>query len=273
MLIGISSPYRKGGLLYSKYRDHFGRDGDVLVVRATSKQLNPTLDQAIIDQALQDDPSAAKSEWLGEFRDDIDSYLNLETIEGCVDIDVTVRPPRKDLKIAQFAFIDPSGGMRDSFTCAIAHAERDGTIVLDCLSEIRAPFNPTQATEQISATLAEYGITTAVSDKYGAAWVPDAFARCGVTIRHSDRDRSQIYLDALPLFTAGRARLLDNRRLVSQFAGLERRTSPIGKDRIDHGPGGHDDLCNSAAGAMVLAASRPSSDLIQQALTNAFAKF
>jgi hypothetical protein len=32
---------------------------------------------------------------------------------------------------------------------------------------------------------------------------------------------------------------------------LERRTSPIGKDRVDHGPGGHDDLCNSAAGALV----------------------
>jgi hypothetical protein len=29
----------------------------------------------------------------------------------------------------------------------------------------------------------------------------------------------------------------------------------MGKDRIDHGPGGHDDLCNSAAGALVLAVS------------------
>jgi hypothetical protein len=27
----------------------------------------------------------------------------------------------------------------------------------------------------------------------------------------------------------------------------------MGKDRIDHGQGGHDDLCNSAALAMVLA--------------------
>jgi len=34
---------------------------------------------------------------------------------------------------------------------------------------------------------------------------------------------------------------------------LERRTSPIGKDRVDHGPGGFDDLCNAAALAMVLA--------------------
>jgi hypothetical protein len=57
----------------------------------------------------------------------------------------------------------------------------------------------------------------------------------------------------LPLFTAGRARLLDVPKLVSQFAGLERRAGPMGKEKIDHGPGGHDDLCNAAALAMVSA--------------------
>jgi len=35
---------------------------------------------------------------------------------------------------------------------------------------------------------------------------------------------------------------------------LERRTGR-GKDVIDHPPGGHDDLCNSAASALVLAAA------------------
>jgi hypothetical protein len=85
--------------------------------------------------------------------------------------------------------------------------------------------------------------------------VVDAFSKLGIQYQHSERDRSAIYLDALPLFTAGKARLLDNKRLVTQFASLERRTSPVGKDRVDHGPSGMDDLCNSAALAMVLAVS------------------
>jgi hypothetical protein len=72
-----------------------------------------------------------------------------------------------------------------------------------------------------------------------------------------DRDRSAIYLDVLPKFTSGRVRILDNPRLVTQFAALERRTSPIGKDRVDHGPGGHDDLCNSAALAFVTKGRAP----------------
>ncbi len=59
----------------------------------------------------------------------------------------------------------------------------------------------------------------------------------------------------LPLFNSGRVRLLDNRKLVAQFAALERHTSSVGRDRIDHGPGGHDDLCNSAAGALIAASN------------------
>jgi hypothetical protein len=55
------------------------------------------------------------------------------------------------------------------------------------------------------------------------------------------------------LFTSGKVRLLDNPRMISQFASLERRTSSIGKDKVDHGPGGNDDVCNAAAGALVRA--------------------
>jgi hypothetical protein len=158
--------------------------------------------------------------------------------------------------IAYRAFSDPSGGARDSFTTAIAHTEKN-VQVLDCLVEIKAPFNPTAATEQIAATLRSYGISKTVGDKYAAEWVVDAFRKCGIRYEHSERDRSSIYLDVLPMFTSGRVRLLESKRLVSQFASLERRTSPIGKDRVDHGPGGHDDLCNAAAGALVQAGAQP----------------
>jgi hypothetical protein len=134
--------------------------------------------------------------------------------------------------------------------------------VLDCLVEIKAPFNPTEATAQVANTLKAYRLHSTTGDKYGAEWVVDAFARCGIRYQHSERDRSAIYLECLPQFTSGRARLLDSRRLVSQFASLERRTSPVGKDRVDHGPSGIDDLSNSAAGALVLASgTRPAFSL------------
>jgi hypothetical protein len=86
--------------------------------------------------------------------------------------------------------------------------------------------------------------------------VIEGFQRHGITYAYSDRDRSQIYVECLPLLTSGRVRLVDNRKLVAQFASLERRTSSVGRDRIDHGRNGHDDLCNATAGALVLAAAR-----------------
>ena len=48
--------------------------------------------------------------------------------------------------------------------------------------------------------------------------------------------------------------LLDHSRLAAQLCSLERRTARGGRDSIDQPPGGHDDLINAAAGALVLAA-------------------
>jgi hypothetical protein len=48
-----------------------------------------------------------------------------------------------------------------------------------------------------------------------------------------------------------RVELLDLPRLAIQLGGLERRTARGGKDSVDHAPGGHDDMINAAAGAIV----------------------
>jgi hypothetical protein len=40
--------------------------------------------------------------------------------------------------------------------------------------------------------------------------------------------------------------------MVSQFVQLERRTSRAGRDTVDHAPGGHDDVANAVAGALVM---------------------
>jgi hypothetical protein len=247
----ISSPYRKSGLLWERYKKCFGQnDNKTLVIQASLRELNPTISQEKVDAEIAADPAKAVSEIFGKFRDDISGYVDLALIESAVDRGVTVRPPRNDLRYSSFC--DPSGGQRDSFSCAVSHVEGEA-VVLDCLIEIKAPFNPTAATEQIAQTLKSYSLTSTTGDKYAAQWTIDAFAKHGIRYQHSERDRSKIYADCLPLFSAGRARLLDNPRLVNQFASLERKTSSLGRDRIDHPVNGMDDLANSVAGSLVLA--------------------
>lgn len=166
-----------------------------------------------------------------------------------------VRPPQPD--VLYHAFDDPSGGAHDSYTLGIAHQDtRSNNVILDLIREWFAPLNPFAVADEIAALLREYRCTEVTGDDYGKRWVSDAYAKIGITRRKSELDRSGIYLNVLPLFSSGRARLLDSPRLINQFANLERRTFPSGKDRIDHGRGGHDDLCNAAAGALVLAAKQ-----------------
>ena len=182
LLIGISTPYRKSGLLYRKFRDHFGEDGDALVIKAPSTTPNPTLDQSIIDDAMADDLAAASAEWLAEFRD---GWVGRELIEGAVDHGVQSRAPQPG--ISYHTFCDPSGGASSSFTAAVAHSD-NGTAVLDRLVEIKAPFNPDRATADGAEVLKSYDVYKTTADRYAAQWVVAAFARHGIALTHSERD-------------------------------------------------------------------------------------
>jgi hypothetical protein len=52
MWVGISTGYRRIGLLFEKHRDHFGRDGDdVLCISGATEVFNPTIDVAAIAKA------------------------------------------------------------------------------------------------------------------------------------------------------------------------------------------------------------------------------
>ena len=95
MLIGISTPHRKSGLLYRKHHDHFGKNSDdVLVIQAPTRTLNPTIKQSVIDDALLKDPIHGAAEWLAEFRDEISGWATREDIENAVDRDITGRAAR-----------------------------------------------------------------------------------------------------------------------------------------------------------------------------------
>jgi hypothetical protein len=253
MVIAISTVYRRSGLLYNKIRQHLGQPGDILAILQPSIVFNPSLDQAEIDRDLAEDPERFAAEWLSQWRSDISDLFDRELVEAAVDPGLYVRPPRA--WHAYRAFADPSGGRGDSFTVAIAHDE-DETVLVDLVFERKAPFDPSSATSEIAALLRSYGCSEVTGDKYAAQWVIEAFAKVGVTYLQSERDRSQLYLDALPAFTAGRVRLPDHRQLVNQLCSLERRATRTGRDIVNHPIGGADDLANSVCGVIAASAVR-----------------
>jgi len=247
-LIIITSPYRRRGEVWNIFKDHFGADGDpqILVAQGASNILNPTLPQKVIDRAMARDMASAQAEYFAQFRTDLADYVAREAVEDCIDRGVRERPPRGDVSYA--AFIDPSGGSSDSMTLAIGHLDDKDHVVIDVLREITAPFDPESAVGEFVTTLRNYGIRKVVGDRYGGAWASQAFEKRMIRYEHSDRNKSELYVDLLPRLNARTVALLDNPRAVNQICGLERRTARGGRDSIDHGPGGHDDLANVIAG-------------------------
>jgi hypothetical protein len=251
MLVGISSPYRKSGLLWQKYKAHYAQlDDDVLVVKAPTTMLNPMIDQAVIERALADDPAKARADWLAEFRDDISAWIDPDAVDACVARGCRELPASRGVHYV--AFCDPSGGSSDSMTLAICHRDGD-RVVLDLIREVRPPFSPDQVAFEFAAALKLYGVSTIHGDRYAGCWPAERFAAHGITYQQCATPKSDLYRDLLPLLNSGRVELLDHPQLVAQLCGLERRTARGGRDSIDNAPNGHDDVANAAAGALVLA--------------------
>ena len=260
LLACISSPHAKRGELYATFRRHYGPDGDprILVAKAPSRTMNPSLSKGVVARAYADDPEAASAEYGGEFRSDLAAFVSREVVDAAIETGVSARAPIDG--VAYFGFVDPSGGSSDSMTLAIAHAE-GARVVVDCIGERKAPFSPASVVEEFVALLKEYRLPRVTGDRYAGEWPREAFQTHGVTYQVADLNRSELYLATLPLLNSGRASLLDNVRMSSQFVALERRTSRAGKDSVDHPPGAHDDVANAVAGALVLAARRPAREL------------
>jgi hypothetical protein len=252
LLLGISSPYARRGELWRAYKDHYGHEGDpVLVWQADTKSMNAAVPQAVIDAAYAEDDASASAEYGAQFRRDIESLLTREAIEAGVVPGRRELPPLATVRYV--GFVDPAGGSgQDSMTVAVAHVD-EREVVVDAVREVPPPFSPEDTVKDFAAFLRIYGITRVSGDRYAGEWPREQFRKSGITYEVCDQSKSELYREVLPTINSRTVALLDHPRLVTQFCGLERRVARGGRDSIDHGPMGHDDVANAATGAMILA--------------------
>jgi len=260
LLLGLSSPYAAKGELYKAHTRYTGTDDPTGIAwNSDTLSMNPLVDQAVIAQAFADDPIAAASEY-GQggsvsFRRDVETLFDPEAVRAVTVRDRRELPPAENLRYV--GFVDPSGGSSDAFTLAIAHREGERA-VLDVVRETRPPFSPESVVAEYAALLQKYRIFHVSGDRYAGEWPRERFALHGIRYVPSELTRSDLYRELLPAVNACRVELLDLPRLAAQLVGLERHVARSGKDTIDHAPGGHDDVANGVAGALVRSAIRPS---------------
>ena len=166
------------------------------------------------------------------------------------------------------AFCDPSGGRQDSFALAIGHHTREqlpdrerGVAVVDLVRAWNPPFSPEQVVGEIVALLRSYGVRRVYGDRWGGEFVKESFriacrrsnalwaeqTDCYINYRVCDPTKSELYLDFLAVVNSRSARLVDNKRMLAEALGLERKPGR-NQDAVDHRRGQHDDLINAVAG-------------------------
>jgi hypothetical protein len=78
-LLVISSPSAKYGVLFEAHHRYYAQDGaPVLIWQADTRTMNPNITEEFIQAEIENDPDAARSEWLALFREDIEAAFSLE---------------------------------------------------------------------------------------------------------------------------------------------------------------------------------------------------
>jgi len=250
----ISSPYAQKGYCFSAHKKYFGNNsGRILVWNSPSRTMNPTLPQSVVDDAMTEDLQAAKSEYLGEFRQDIVIWLPREVIESAV------KKSRKEL-LPRFgtdyrAFVDVSGGRSDSSAICISHLQ-DKKVVIDYLHEFKSPHNPHKVIGMMVETLRKYGVRRITGDNYSGEFASSSFKSHGIGYEKSKLNKSALYLELISVICSNAIELLDDETSIRQLTALERRTRSGGKDVVDHPQGGHDDLANVIGGCSFITSKR-----------------
>lgn len=250
-LIALSSPYSRRGALWEAYRKHYGKTGGILVAQAPTLTMNPTLPKRLVDQALERDPAAAAAEYLAQFRDDITGFITRALADSNARQRPLILPPCRGTHYS--AFVDVAGGGADEYTLAISHKEGNRTIIDGIWAD---HGDPAAITARYAQVMRRYGVKQCTGDRYAAEWPRQEYKKHGITMQNSNLNRSELYLELMPMLQTGSIELPPDEKALLQLTLLERRTGRSGRDIIDHAPQGHDDRANALAGAAQLAVSR-----------------
>jgi len=266
-LVKISTPYMKSGVLHDDFVRGFGRDNpDLLVWRASTVLMNPSIKAERLERERRLDPSRFAREFEAEFAEETDAFLPHAWIDDAVRSHRYELPPRDGVRY--HAAVDPSGGGPDAFTVAVCHSEGNGNasrVVLDALKGWSRHgshgVDLTGVVAEIVSMLRRYRVGRVTGDRYAGQWVPQAFANVGMNYREASIDKSAALAELEPLFAEGRIDLLDHQQLVKELKCLERRLRTGGRVLIDHPQGGHDDYATAVALAAAAARQERASTL------------
>lgn len=261
MLIKLSSPGIKQGILYSEYQKD--RAGELpptyAVFKAPSWVMTPedvVPSEEFVEEFLLD-PDSFDQEYRGNFADSLSFFITPEYIDMSV--------------VKKITFLSPEGGAQ-KYTAAIDAAYKGDRFTFSITSYVNGrlrqyvskawegtrqkPVSSFEVAEYIRNMCKTYGIDEVAADQYSFQPLKEIFGTYGVTLKEyvfTPAFKKKIYFNLKKLIHSQQADLLDNETQTRELKELIVEQSSSGSIKIGHPAGGTDDFADALAVSAYLA--------------------
>lgn len=261
MLIKLSSPGIKQGVLYKEYKK--GLEGELpptyAIFKAPSWVMTPD-DVVPSDEFKEEydlDPDSFDQEYRGNFADSLSFFITPEYIDMSVLKGVQYQSPEGGA-IKYTAAID-AAYKGDAFTFSVT-AYVNGRLRQYMSKGWRGtrqkPVSSFEVAEFIRNVCKTFGIDEVGADQYAFQPLKEIFNTYGVTLKEyvfTPAFKKKIYFNLKKLVHSQQADLLDNETQTRELKELIVEQGQSGNIRIGHPAGGSDDYADSLAVAAYLA--------------------
>lgn len=258
LLLKLSSPGIKQGVLYNEYQKRDELPDDYIVFKSPSWVWNTILPQEEFAKEYQLDPVGFACEFRADFVDSISNFILPEFVEACRIKGASFLPPEDRLANVTFrAAIDAAfKGDRFTFSVVGAKESRMSQYIMKAWDGSRDnPVKAHDVAKYIKKICKQYRISEVAADQYSFQPLREIFEEYGVTLverTFTNSFKKQIYYNLKRLVHNQQIDLLDHENNISEIKQLQVEQTATGTIRIGHPTGGKDDCADATAVASYL---------------------
>lgn len=260
MLIKLSSPGIKQGVLYNEYK--MDREGKIpesyAVFKAPSWMMNTILPKEEFIEEWLLDQDGFDTEYRSNFADSLSNFMSPELVDLAKQEGIKFLPPLETKEAKYFAAID-AAFKADRFTFTLVSVRENRItqhVVMGWEGTRKDPVKAHTVAQYIKNILKNFPVDHVAADQYAFQPLKEIFDQYGIELKEytfTPVFKKKIYFNLKKLVHSQQIDLLDHEQQSKEIKELIVEQSATGTIRIGHPAGGHDDFADSLAVASFLA--------------------
>jgi hypothetical protein len=222
-LIKISSPGTKDGVLWKEFSRR--NELDFSVWQLITFEMNPSVPPEYVDAVRKFSLEHYRREFLAEFTDAINGWIDFERLDLCIVRGCAMLPPRSDLNYVA-AFDAAFRG--DDFALIVAHKTPDESVVVDFVKTWtgtkRVPLSFQAVLSEVKEILGLYQINSVTGDQYQSEPIEQYLLKLEIKFNRysfSALTRGKLFSGLKYLVMQRKIELLDDVELLRQLRNLQ----------------------------------------------------